>query len=201
MDPKGKMTNIAADTNALPKEVEETIHQNKAVTTDSNSGMRTIDDILQTWEEKCKTFLNNISLPQSKERSETLQNTTNRRYVDRDEPLHKNNSNTFSYYNEEDYPPLNTLTTISANRPKSVRYNNHDSEEIAVTNNSRNSNPPPRSDTNIRSRKGSTKRYYMDKDEPDITKQKICYWHKLGICKFGDDCWHSHDTTFQPFRY
>ena len=94
MDPKGKMTTIAADTYPLP---------------DSNSGMRTIDDILQAWEYK-NHFLNNTSPPQSKERYENksqeikrkaeanrypstrnyrLQNTNKRYYVDRDEPLYK----------------------------------------------------------------------------------------------------------------
>ena len=58
----------------------------------------------------------------------------------------------------------------------------------------------------------STRRYYKDEDEPDELKKMICWWHLRGLCKFGDDCWNSHDTgitenaapnqsnTLQPFR-
>ena len=58
----------------------------------------------------------------------------------------------------------------------------------------------------------STRRYYRDADEPSELKQMICWWHLRGLCKFGDDCWYSHDTEttekaplnirniLQPFR-
>ena len=46
-----------------------------------------------------------------------------------------------------------------------------------------------------------TKRYYVDKDEPEIRKKKICRFHKSGQCKFGRWCWHTHeDTGIIPVR-
>ena len=54
----------------------------------------------------------------------------------------------------------------------------------------------------------STKRYYVDRDEPNEENQKICYWHKRGDCKFGVNCFHTEEERqqyeehlkAQPFR-
>ena len=41
----------------------------------------------------------------------------------------------------------------------------------------------------------STKRYYIDRDDPDQYRRKICWYHQSGRCKFDSDCWH-----YLPFR-
>jgi hypothetical protein len=51
-----------------------------------------------------------------------------------------------------------------------------------------------------RSREGK-QRFYVDKDEPNREKRQICRWHKRGLCKFGNRCWHHHPNTQQRNEY
>ena len=44
---------------------------------------------------------------------------------------------------------------------------------------------------------GSSKRCYLDRDDPSEKSKKICWWHQRGKCKFGKRCHYSHDL--QPF--
>ena len=54
----------------------------------------------------------------------------------------------------------------------------------------------------------STKRYYEDRDEPKEKQRKICWWHKLGECIYGVNCWYTEEYIHQseeigpnqPFR-
>ena len=39
----------------------------------------------------------------------------------------------------------------------------------------------------------SNKRHYVDRDNPNKEKP-LCWWHKKNICKYGKDCWYSHQT-------
>ena len=46
------------------------------------------------------------------------------------------------------------------------------------------------------------RRYYVDLDEPTLDKQKVCWWDKQGKCKYGNNCWYSHEEQKQqPFSY
>ena len=45
----------------------------------------------------------------------------------------------------------------------------------------------------------SNKRHYYDRDQPTIDKKELCWWELRGLCKFGKDCWYSHEKE-QPFR-
>ena len=37
----------------------------------------------------------------------------------------------------------------------------------------------------------STKRYYVDRDDPIENSRKKCWWHQMGKCKYGEICWYS----------
>jgi hypothetical protein len=103
-------------------------------------------------------------------------------------------------YDGSEYPPLEKLMDRSDINNSHKQYMDGSVEEGSVEEVSWNPQL---------SRTFSNRRYYKDRDEPEGKHQGICWWHKSGKCKFGEDCYYQQEdrnldpkenAVSQPFR-